>query len=153
MDKPCKHGHTSGRDKRGDCIDCVVGYRRKWYSANKETDHAASKRWRLANSDRVRKRNTNWWRERKHELVVYKGGRCVDCDGIFPDCCYDFDHRDPNEKSFTISETNRPMEELKAEADKCDLVCANCHRIRTTGNQALSEKIRAGIRNRKISSP
>jgi hypothetical protein len=41
--------------------------------------------------------------ERKHKLVLYKGGKCQDCGHSFPDVCYDFDHRDPNEKLFAIS--------------------------------------------------
>jgi hypothetical protein len=47
----------------------------------------------------------------------------------------DFDHRDPSQKEFNLgSEAIREMyslEKLQAEIDKCDIVCANCHRIRT----------------------
>ena len=42
-------------------------------------------------------------REKKAKLVAYKGGKCLDCGGVFPNCCFTFDHRDPFEKSFTIS--------------------------------------------------
>jgi hypothetical protein len=47
--------------------------------------------------------------------------------------CFDFDHREPMEKSFAISSKSRDVARatLEAEFDKCDLVCANCHRIRT----------------------
>ena len=80
--------------------------------------------------------------DKKSRLVVYKGGKCFDCGRIFPQCCYDFDHRDPNQKSFGISQRmGLPLEELMIEADKCDLVCSNCHRIRTAGNPAISQKI------------
>lgn len=34
------------------------------------------------------------------------------------------------------------MHELMIEADKCDLVCANCDAIRTAGNPAISANIR-----------
>lgn len=69
-------------------------------------------------------------RENKAILVEYKGGRCFDCYGVFPICCYDFDHL--RDKSFEIgSALLSNIDKLKKEADKCELVCANCHRIRT----------------------
>ena len=88
----------------------------------------------------------------KHQLVVAKGGKCLDCGGIFPDCCMDFDHRDPNEKSFGIGEgvaQHKSLEKLMIEADKCDLVCSNCHRIRTAGNPVISQKISAATKGLK----
>lgn len=84
---------------------------------------------------------TKRYAEKKHQLVVFKGSKCHDCGNSFPDCCYDFDHRDPNEKSFTIGvKMWLPIEDLMAEANKCDLVCANCHRIRTVGNPTIAAK-------------
>jgi hypothetical protein len=39
---------------------------------------------------------------------------------------------DPSKKKFEIAnKQNGSFETLKDELDKCDLVCANCHRIRT----------------------
>ena len=63
-------------------------------------------------------------------------GVCMDCnmevtrDNYF---CFDFDHRDPMQKSFSISAKSRDVAQgtLEAEFAKCDLVCANCHRLRT----------------------
>lgn len=46
----------------------------------------------------------------------------------------DFDHRDPALKTASVSYIARNTHNLdvvQAEIDKCDLVCANCHRIRT----------------------
>jgi len=49
---------------------------------------------------------------------------------VFPDSVYEFHHRDPNEKDFTIGNClNKRWETIKSELDKCDLVCANCHRL------------------------
>jgi hypothetical protein len=46
----------------------------------------------------------------------------------------DFDHRDPSTKSFNLM-AGRAMlmstQRLLAEVAKCDIVCANCHRVRT----------------------
>lgn len=52
----------------------------------------------------------------------------------------DFDHRDPKEKMSGISEmvaggyTDARIEE---EVAKCDVVCANCHRLREHERRAL----------------
>lgn len=59
----------------------------------------------------------------------------MDC-GLHPEylAVLEFDHR-PNEvKSFNISSRmySGKIEDLIAEIEKCDIVCANCHRIRTT---------------------
>lgn len=69
------------------------------------------------------------WRQRaKIKLVEYKGGKCERCG--YNKCidALDFHHRDPNEKDFTIGGKSWSFERLKKEADKCILVCANCHR-------------------------
>lgn len=90
----------------------------------------------------LRQTTRELYRERKAQLVVYKGSACTDCGGTFPTCCYHFDHRTPEEKTAGIAQMmHRPIEEIKAEADKCDLVCANCHAIRTFGNEEVARKI------------
>lgn len=44
----------------------------------------------------------------------------------------DFDHRPGEEKLFTIaSASEQPRAVLMAEIAKCDIICSNCHRIRT----------------------
>jgi hypothetical protein len=53
---------------------------------------------------------------------------CWDCDHKFPPECMDFDHV-RGEKRFNIARI-RTVEKLSEEIVKCDLVCANCHRIR-----------------------
>lgn len=42
----------------------------------------------------------------------------------------DFHHRDPNEKDFNVSKIMRykGMELMLKEIEKCDVLCANCHR-------------------------
>lgn len=67
----------------------------------------------------------------KARCVEYLGGVCKDCSGVFPPVVYDFDHRDPKKKEFKISgHYIFRWAELKRELDKCDLRCANCHRLR-----------------------
>ena len=37
-------------------------------------------------------------RESKRRAVAYKGGKCEDCERVYPDCVYDFHHKDPTQK-------------------------------------------------------
>lgn len=70
-------------------------------------------------------------------LVVrgLKAFPCTDCGVQYPHYVMDFDHREPEKKVAPISrfKSSTPMETLVAEIEKCDLVCANCHRERTHG--------------------
>jgi hypothetical protein len=44
----------------------------------------------------------------------------------------DFDHRDPSTKAKNVPRLIMgSIERMLAEAAKCDIVCANCHRLRT----------------------
>src|SRR2546423_7776287 len=59
---------------------------------------------------------------------------CADCGGTFPPWIMDFDHRDPADKSFSIAAGKvllKSRDLLLAEIAKCDIVCANCHAVRT----------------------
>jgi hypothetical protein len=42
----------------------------------------------------------------------------------------EFHHRVPSTKEFTLSRFNGSHSRFLAEAEKCDLLCANCHRLR-----------------------
>jgi len=70
--------------------------------------------------------------ERKQELrAQYEGKPCMDCGSVFPFECMDFDHV-RGEKKFLLSKhMNHSKEAVNAELEKCDLVCSNCHRVRT----------------------
>jgi hypothetical protein len=66
----------------------------------------------------------------KKDLVEYKGGQCERCGYNKCVAAMDFHHTNPAEKDFGLSKDGhtKSWEKLKKEADKCILVCANCHR-------------------------
>jgi hypothetical protein len=70
-----------------------------------------------------------------HHLAVIQAMKnvpCADCGQRFDPVCMDFDHRDPSQKQFTIAGGySRSLEALLDEIAKCDIVCANCRRLRT----------------------
>jgi hypothetical protein len=74
-----------------------------------------------------------WRRNTKLKLVMAHGNKCLDCGFEGPPFVFDFDHRDLSEKSFGIGANgfSRKYELQYEESLKCDLVCANCHRVRT----------------------
>lgn len=80
--------------------------------------------------------NRNRHKQNKEELVKLKSNPCVDCSGIFPHYIMEFDHvpeRGPKKANIGTLSGSRKMtaKSIKEELQKCDLVCANCHKIRT----------------------
>lgn len=71
-------------------------------------------------------------RQCKSLAVKYKNDICMDCKQKFPDCVFDFHHRDPTQKDYLISSRSliKLSDTIIKELDKCDLLCSNCHRIR-----------------------
>lgn len=57
---------------------------------------------------------------------------CADCKGMFPPICMDFDHIN-NDKNGNVSRmvSSGNITGALDEASKCEIVCSNCHRIRT----------------------
>lgn len=65
----------------------------------------------------------------KRKAIDYLGGKCIMCGYDKCTAVLEFHHRIPEDKSFTISTNlNKSWNSLKVELDKCDLLCANCHR-------------------------
>lgn len=58
---------------------------------------------------------------------------CVDCGEMYPHYMLEFDHLPEYEKLGSPIEMarNHNMQKALDEIKKCDIVCANCHKIRT----------------------
>src|SRR3954449_9159011 len=99
------------------CRDCS----RRWYQANKK-EHTATTRKR---NDRTR--GENW----VHMLRYLQENPWVDC-GENDIRVLDFDHR-PGEKKLgmvsRLAASSYPWRTIEREIAKCDVRCANCHRI------------------------
>lgn len=104
--------------RRTKCAECQNEYSRSHYINNKE--------YYLNRNRQQKKRNRQTVREYK------ENSPCTDCKGNFPYYVMEFDHREPELKSFNIGKTDwGNMRPINAELEKCDLVCANCHKKRT----------------------
>lgn len=73
------------------------------------------------------------WLQHQDEIDRLRDSPCADCHGRYPACAMDFDHRDPATKVKPVTRFlgRATLELMLAEAAKCDIVCANCHRRRT----------------------
>ncbi len=86
-------------------------------------------------------------RKLKSMAIEYKGGKCQLCGYSKYQGALDLHHIDPREKDFGIGDKGytRSWDKIRAELDKCILVCATCHREVEAGITQLPE----GIRERK----
>jgi hypothetical protein len=99
------------------CKACRKEYDRIYFQANKhrrKPRHDARPAFRL-------------WYE------ALKSGPCVDCGGTFPPSVMHWDHLPGTVKVADVGKlaTKRNKALILAEIEKCELVCANCHAIRT----------------------
>lgn len=78
-------------------------------------------------------------REKKAELVRASGARCASCGYAGAAAALDFHHRDASTKEFSISRFSGSWEELVTESRKCDMLCANCHRLCHAIDDAAAE--------------
>ncbi|MBI4057790.1 hypothetical protein HY405_00500 [Candidatus Microgenomates bacterium] len=80
--------------------------------------------------------------EKREVINALKMVPCADCGKEYPYYVMDFDHRNTKEKLGDISHAmSWSIEKIKREVRKCDVVCANCHRIRTYGKNAELAKV------------
>lgn len=154
-----KTGLRAGK-RRSACIECTRSantayYARKDKKVTEKTEeqvrrHAeVQKRWRNEHRaeliEYAKEYRREHWEEEleqrsskaelyRERLATIKSVPCCDCGRSYPSFVMDFDHRDPTTKSFTLATAvtgTRSWESIEAEIAKCDIVCSNCHRIRT----------------------
>lgn len=77
---------------------------------------------------------------RKKQAIKMLGGKCVKCDSTSN---LELDHKDPSDKSFTITKLwSVPEEEFKKEVRKCRLLCRE-HHLEHTGSQREKGEVKS----------
>ena len=98
-------------------------YQRRWYQENKK-EHLA----------RVKARNKAYKQEMREFVKFLKSTTpCTDCGHFYPSYVMQFDHIG-DDKIMEVSIMVSRMwsrENIQKEIDKCEIVCANCHAVRT----------------------
>lgn len=100
------------------CIGCTKTYKKGHYDSNKRVYFAKNKRHRA--------------RQYQKFLEYMVGKSCLDC-GNGDVRVLEFDHRDGVSKHANVSKLVQQAgwQTVQEEIAKCDVVCCNCHRIRT----------------------
>ena len=106
------------------CYDCLHTH----HLSNKITDSRSNFRCKTCDSTNSKnKRISN--REKLYTYLLKHA--CTDC-GLKNPIVLEFDHTNPSNKLYNISDMmSKPWLEIEKEINKCEVVCANCHRIRT----------------------
>lgn len=125
----------SRRNARGDlhshCKDCVKAASRAHYLATstvqRRYDGSFDEKAYFAEKNRAHKEKLTG---------VKKGCPCTDCGRELPAPCMEFDRVQPGKVQDLSQMRNYRVEAVEAELAKCELVCANCHRVRTASRRA-----------------
>lgn len=69
---------------------------------------------------------------RRDEAIAYLGGKCCDCDNS-DKRVLEFHHsKERRRNGLTVaSYLSGSWQRLQKQLDKCELLCANCHKIKT----------------------
>src|SRR3990167_3542736 len=119
--------------------ECTARYRK----AHPDRAKAARVEWGKKHPEHARlARKRCLDRNRKFLRELRSDTPCSDCGNNFPWYVMEFDHRDGRNGSLCVTQYIRwCVRRLKEEISKCDIVCANCHAIRTH-NRAVEKKQR-----------
>ena len=119
--KPLEGVHRSRTGQLSYCRSCRNEYDRRYYHEGGKVARRQRQKARVENA-------RAWMADLK------RGIRCADCGGTFPSAVMHWDHLPGHEKvgeiSCLVQERSRTL--VLAELAKCELVCANCHAIRTS---------------------
>jgi predicted HNH restriction endonuclease len=106
-----------------------LAYQRRYSAKHKDEQRQRSRKFYEENVELTKERATFTRKQRDKFLQEHKSSHGCSVCGESRWYCLDYHHRDPSTKSFTIGVNRRvSMEDLLAELEKCDVLCANCHR-------------------------
>ena len=104
-------------------------YKRKYNEENKEQIREQKREYREENKEQIREHKREQNKKRRAHCREYLGGKCVKCGTTHN---LQFDHIKREGKKYEISTklTNK-WDNLKEELDKCQLLCVDCHKVKT----------------------
>lgn len=115
--------------RRGVCRKCRGDYA----TENFERLQAWRREYNKKNREKKKARDQAFRVEARAYVEKCKARPCKDCKGRFPPVAMDFDHvRGAKVRNIArLLGSGYKLDLIKEEIKKCDVVCANCHRVRT----------------------
>jgi hypothetical protein len=110
---------------------------RNWYFTY--TCNNCQRNWRKRNRQLARLFSRRALSKKREIINAAKDRPCMDCHKVYPYYVMDFDHRSNKKFNIATSAGSVSMAMLIAEICKCDVVCANCHRMRTFKHKIKKE--------------
>lgn len=105
------------------------------------TKNEYARRWRSLNKDRVSQANRDAEALYRSACAIWKLEQgCADCGYAEDPVGLDFDHV-RGVKLHNIGSRKISLNLLVEEIEKCDVVCATCHRVRTANRKAYAEDL------------
>lgn len=79
--------------------------------------------------------NIQYYQIKRKKIIDFLGGKCAQCGSTHD---LEIDHKDWRTKSFSISQewSKKSWLEIKKELNKCQLLCEEHHRIKTSRDQS-----------------
>lgn len=120
-----------------------LNYDRKYLSGLRPEDYDTPEDLRRALSSAQYARDLR--KAKDHVRAIKSSNPCLDCGGSFHFSAMDFDHV-RGEKRWNVSQMvikGMSIRAIDHEISKCELVCSNCHRVRTWNRQqnAMLEEV------------
>jgi hypothetical protein len=112
-----------------------------WRKINRKHLNEHLENWKKNNPEKMREFCVDLRKCHNDTINKIKLNPCLDCDKKFPTYCMEFDHRPGEKKTDRISKMigHHSLKSILLEIKKCDLVCRNCHRIRTRSRMSISD--------------
>lgn len=116
-----------------ECKNCKkLKEEEEFYKANnmcKICSAVRSKQWRTNNAERHRESQRRFREGARKHVRQLKDKPCTDCGKQYHFSVMEIDHL--QEKTFTFASSDRSKKSYNSEFETCEVVCSNCHRIRT----------------------
>ena len=92
-----------------------------------------AQRMHYLNNKEVYAKKNKTYRERVRQYVkdIKESSPCLDCGIKYPYYVMEFDHLHSKTKTVSWLTSRGTIDQVIEEIKKCELVCSNCHKIRT----------------------
>ncbi len=136
LSKPISEFQQTRRNKSGyrpRCTECKRRDGQKYARTHRKSNHRQYRKLYSGFQAKEARRAAHRRERLKSALRVLKENPCLDCGDKLPYYCMDFDHLPGEMKKASIKDLSRSprLRQVLNEVTKCELVCVNCHRLRT----------------------